>query len=158
MLIEASIRDLTTSTKQIPSTARQHVSNTVTFPTGYQVIKTGRDLVFKGTTDTKHQPALRLTNVQEVEQPPSVSIKTVAGEELVIEPISTTSPAYVTCDCEDFVYRFATTNQQHGVLFGKITRPHIPKTDRKTSNIGKIGVCKHILKFVDLLASENILK
>jgi hypothetical protein len=157
MIIEASIQDLTASTNSIDTTARQHTANQVQMRTGFQTIKMGADVVFQGETTTGHTPKLRITGFEVSEKPNAVEVVTASGP-IKIEPLSKQAQAYVSCDCEDFVFRFATTDQARGVLFGKITHPYIPKTDRATQNLGKIGVCKHLIKFVDLLTSQGILK
>lgn len=158
MLVEASIQDLITSTDQIETKARQHIANQVQFSNGFQSIKVGPDIVFQGDTSTGHHPKIRITGIKEDDGPTSVEIMTMSGKPLNILPLTKQTQCYVTCDCEDFVYRFATTNQQRGVLFGKITRPHIPKSNRMTSNLGVIGFCKHLIKFTELLTAERILK
>ncbi len=157
MLIEASIQDLISSTNTIDTDARQHVANQVQFRNGFQTIKVGSDVVFQGQTSTGHTPKIRITGLQETDEPNSIEVMTQSGP-IMILPLSKQAQAYVSCDCEDFVFRFATTDQARGVLFGKITRPYIPKTDRATQNLGKIGVCKHLIKFVELLSSQGVLK
>ena len=157
MLIEASIRDLITSTNQIETKARQHIAYQVQITGGFQTLKVGPDLVFQSNTSTGHHPKIRITGFEEYTGPGAVNVVTVAGEELSVRQLSVSSRAYVSCDCEDFIYRFAATNQQYGVLFGKITRPSIPKTNR-VQNLGLIGVCKHLIKFVELLKSEGIVR
>lgn len=157
MIVEASIQDLTASTNSIDTTARQHTANQVQFKNGFQTVKMGTDVVFQGETATGHTPKLRITGLQTDEGPNAVEVMTQSGP-IKIQPLSKQAQAYVSCDCEDFVFRFATTDQARGVLFGKITRPYIPKTNRATQNLGKIGVCKHLIKFVDLLTSQGVLK
>lgn len=157
MLVEASIQDLMTSTNSIDTDARQHIANQVQFKNGFQTVKVGTDVVFQGATTTGHTPKFRITGLEEGDGPGAVEVMTQSGP-IKIQPLSKQAQAYVSCDCEDFVFRFATTDQARGVLFGKITRPYIPKTDRATQNLGKIGVCKHLIKFVDLLSSQGVLK
>ena len=161
MLVEASIKDLINSTNQIETKARQHIAYQVRITNGFQVLRVGRDLVFQGHTSTGHDPKIRLIDYQESQQGDSTKstpIVTVAQQEIDLIPMTKHSQVYVTCNCEDFIYRFATTNQKNGVLFGHITRPTIPKTSRPSSNLGQIGVCKHLIKFIDLLTAEQILK
>lgn len=157
MIIEASIQDLTTSTNSIDTTARQHTANQVQLKNGFQTIKMGTDVVFQGETTTGHTPKIRITGLETSDSPTAIEVVTSSGP-IKIQPLSKQAQAYVSCDCEDFVFRFATTDQARGVLFGKITRPYIPKTNRATQNLGKIGVCKHLIKFVDLLTSQGVLK
>lgn len=157
MIIEASIQDLTASTNSIDTTARQHTANQVQLKNGFQTIKMGTDVVFQCETTTGHTPKLRVVGLEVSDSPNAIEVVTPSGP-IKIEPLSKQAQAYVSCDCEDFVFRFATTDQARGVLFGKITRPYIPKTNRGTQNLGKIGVCKHLIKFVDLLTSQGVLK
>lgn len=157
MIIEASIQDLTTSTNSIDTTARQHTANQVQLKNGFQTIKMGTDVVFQGETVSGHTPKLRVAGLEVTDGPTAVEVVTPSGP-IKILPLSKQAQAFVSCDCEDFVYRFATTDQARGVLFGKITRPYIPKTNRATQNLGKIGVCKHLIKFVDVLTSQGVLK
>lgn len=158
MIVEASIQDLITSTNSIATDARQHVANQVQFTKGFNTTKFGKDLVFQGVTSTGHTPKLRITGLDEGEKPGSISVVTPSGQPMHIQPMSKQAQAFVSCDCEDFVFRFATTDQARGVLFGRITKPYIPKTDRATQNLGKVGVCKHLIKFVELLSSQGVLK
>ena len=158
MLIETTIRDLITSTYQISTTARQHVYNEVQIINGYQITRVGGDLIFQCQTNTGHAPKIRIVGVDEAIGGAVSVLTTTTGEQLSINAIPPNTQSYISCDCEDFIYRFAVTNQQHGVLFGKITRPSIPKSTRATQNLGKIGVCKHLLKFIAVLTNENILK
>lgn len=158
MLIEASIQDLIRSTEQIDTTARHHIAYQVQMVNGYQVVKFGPDLVFQGQTSTNHHPKIRMVGYQLDEGPRSAKVVTVSGEELSIKPLSKRSKTYITCDCEDFIYRFAMTNQKQDVLFGRITSVYIPKTNRPSSNIGQIGVCKHIIRLIDLLEDERIVR
>lgn len=158
MLLEASIQDLIASTNQIDTPARQHVSNQVQFINGFQSVKVGDAMVFQGHTNTDHNPKVRISGLQEEDSPTAIDVILVGGNSVKILPLSKQADALVTCDCEDFVFRFATTDQQRGVLFGKITKPYIPKTDRATQNLGKIGVCKHLIKFVDMLTAQGVLK
>jgi hypothetical protein len=157
MLIEASIQDLVASTNTIDTDARQHVANQVQFTNGFQAVPAGKDIIFQGTTSTGHNPKFRISGMQKDEGPQAIQVMSPSGP-LKILPLSKQAQTLVTCDCEDFVFRFATTDQARGVLFGKITRPYIPKTDRATQNLGKVGVCKHLIKFVDLLSAQGVLK
>jgi hypothetical protein len=156
MLVEASIRDLVTSTNQIETKFRQHISNQVQLVGGYEAFKVGADLVFQADVNTGHHPKLRITGVQETDDNNATSVVLVGGERMDIKPLQKSDRAFVTCDCDDFVFRFALTNQSQGVLFGKITKQYIPKTNRPSQNLGVIGVCKHILKLVDVLTADGV--
>lgn len=157
MLLEASIRDLIVSTNQIETKFRQHVSDQVQFTMGYQVMQIGDSVVFQGYTSNDHFPKIRVLHTQPDDSTTAVKLVTVAGKSLSIVPIKKTSDVLITCNCEDFVYRFATTNQQHGVLFGSITKPYIATGVRPSQNLGVIGVCKHLIKLVDILTADRIL-
>lgn len=68
--------------------------------------------------------------------------------------------AKVRCDCLDFYYRFSVWNHGKGALEGDPPKPYVRKTDYMPSvNPTKTpGACKHIIKVMSFLRSENILR
>ncbi len=65
----------------------------------------------------------------------------------------------VSCTCLDFYYRFAVWNASDDSLIGKPPPPYIKKTNSPPYNPDKLpGVCKHIIKVMDKLISQQMFK
>lgn len=159
MIVETSLNTLINSTNSIDTDDRQHIANQVQFKAGFEASSTNDSIIFQGTTTHDYTVRLKFpVTVVDDANPTGVDVVLVGGDAVRIEQIQPNADVLVSCTCEDFVYRFATTDAAQGVLFGDIRKVSIPKTDRKTQNLGKIGLCKHLIKFTTLLKSERILR
>lgn len=65
----------------------------------------------------------------------------------------------VSCDCEDFRWRFSTYNYKDGSLFGNPPPNYVSKTNRPPANPhNSPGVCKHLIKLKKELEREEFFK
>lgn len=84
----------------------------------------------------------------------------LAGEEIFIMPLKAReNDVQVHCTCMDFYWRFAMHNNHNDSLIGKPPQPYVKKTDREPLNPDEVpGVCKHLVKLVEHLTMERVLK
>lgn len=83
------------------------------------------------------------------------------GQEHTIEPISLQgSRVKVNCGCLDFHYRFAMQNYSDDALQGMKPPLYQRKTTtRPPANPAQVsGVCKHIIKLVDTLRQQGLIR
>jgi hypothetical protein len=67
--------------------------------------------------------------------------------------------AKVNCNCLDFYYTFSVWNSKDNSLDGDPPVPYVKKTDRLPRNPKKKpGMCKHLIKFITILKSKNIVQ
>lgn len=67
--------------------------------------------------------------------------------------------AEVRCTCLDFYFTFSKWNNNDKSLYGEPPAPYTPKTDRAPRNPGqKPGMCKHLLKVVQELKNERLVR
>lgn len=159
MILEMTVRELIANTERIETTKRHHVADQVQIVGGFVVQQLGEtDLLFEGDTNTGHHPKIRAP-IQIVETG-GTRVTTADGTQLTILPISSTADdVQVTCDCEDFYFRFATLNSKANVLFGTITKVYIPKGTRNVAPASTVpAVCKHIIKLSHLLNNQGVLR
>lgn len=65
----------------------------------------------------------------------------------------------VSCTCLDFYYRFAVWNHSDDSLIGNPPPPYVKKTNSAPYNPQKLaGVCKHVIKVMDKLISQQMFK
>jgi hypothetical protein len=158
MIVEMTLDQLIRNTEQIETTKRHHIADQVQIPGGYEALKVNDgEVVFQGETNTKHHPKIRI-EIEPVETG-GVPLTLTTGENISIKPTDTRSKdVQVTCDCEDFYYRFATVNSKNGVLFGNITKVYIPKGKRKPEGPFQPSICKHIIKLGSTLRGDGVIR
>jgi hypothetical protein len=67
--------------------------------------------------------------------------------------------AEVRCTCLDFYFTFSKWNNQDKSLYGPPPEPYTPKTQRAPRNPSrKPGLCKHLLKVVQELKNERLVR
>lgn len=159
MLIESSLSELIRNTEHIDTTKRHHVANEVQLTGGiqYSRLEQGNILVV-AETNKGYQPILKLPLEQF--KTGSVSITLVDGTTDVYDPVSINNDdVQVSCNCDDFFFRFASASAKTGTLFGKINHaPYIRKGNHH-NNVQPIttpGLCKHLLKLVRVLRTQGI--
>lgn len=65
----------------------------------------------------------------------------------------------VRCSCLDFYYRFANYNSQDKSLVGRAPPIYVRKSNRPPVNPARVpGMCKHLLKIVDELRKNGMIK
>ena len=91
----------------------------------------------------------------------NVTFKGVDGEEYHIKqiPLNQTN-CKVACSCMDFYWRFAMFNFDDDSLIGDKPPPYRRKTEtRPPANPARVpGVCKHIIKLVDKLKTNRLVR
>jgi hypothetical protein len=166
ILIEYPLHRLYTDTLSHFSTEREKSQLHVQV-NSYEAIPSIDDRELKYTFDTSstgknYQTIITFKNVKYLdnETPTSVKIEAVDGSEYNIEPIQYgLANVKVKCTCLDFYYRFATWNNRDKALEGNPPPPYVKKSNRPPVNPDQIsGLCKHLMKSVDFLGDEKILK
>ncbi len=158
MIVESSMRELIANTERIPTTKRHHIANQVVIVRGFEAQRLGEDdVLFSAVTSEGHNPKIRVKVTEDEHSPTTVNL---GDTQVHITPVSVASDdVQVSCDCDDFFFRFARINSKYGVLFGRIDRVYIPKGTRHVGPVSTVpAVCKHIIKFTHLLRSHNIMK
>lgn len=82
------------------------------------------------------------------------------GEDYHVQPLELTGHSVkVRCNCLDFHYRFANYNSQDKSLVGKPPPLYQRKTNRPPVNPDQVpGMCKHLLKLVEMLRRYGLVK
>ena len=82
------------------------------------------------------------------------------GKKFYVEPVELNSTTVaVSCNCADYVMRFAHTNSANNCHVGQLPPPYTRKTTtRPPVNPDNVpGLCKHLLKMVDDLKRTGLL-
>lgn len=92
--------------------------------------------------------------------PNLVTFQAADGKDYTIEPIYLSrNNCKVRCTCLDFRWRFAMYNDKDGSLFGGGPGLYQKKTQREPNNPQQVpGVCKHILKLVAELKTNQVVR
>lgn len=83
------------------------------------------------------------------------------GQEHSIQPLLlNTTTVGVNCNCEDYIWRFATFNLNNKCHIGPIPPKYVRKTtNRPPSNPNNVpGMCKHLLKVVEDLRQKGLVR
>jgi hypothetical protein len=157
MIVEMTLDQLVRNTEKIETTKRHHIADEVQLKNGYQALKISeQEVVFQAETSTDHNPKIRM-EIEQTEQG-GIPLTLTTGESVKIQPVNTRQKdVQVTCNCDDFIFRFATVNSKNGVLFGNITKTYIAKGVRKPEGPFEPSVCKHIIKLGSVLKGDGII-
>lgn len=166
LLLEISLSNMKNNVRRDFGPERESRSNRVNV-VNYDIIPSlgEKTLLIKsrirGETGN-YQPQIRFTNVafSPDQKPNYVPIKAVDGTDLFVRQFTAAqTQAKVKCNCLDFYYRFAVWNHAKKGLEGDPPPPYVKKTDRPPVNPNKVpGSCKHIMKLVTFLRTEQILR
>jgi hypothetical protein len=147
---------------------RQHVTHEVNANNVHFKIDTDKKLLAISADTTtsssgnKHTPMMVLQDVmfQAPQSGQNVEVVGEDGTKQSITPVKlNVNNVLVACDCEDYIMRFAPFNVQQNCHLGN---PPAPYT-RKTTTYPEVnpqhlpGMCKHILKIVEILKQKRIL-
>lgn len=153
MLLETTINQLEQTTNTEHNGDRDGRSKAVVFVGSIQATKTNPGILFIGTTQTGHKVQLRPLDVEEIAD--GTVVQLISGESMTIAPISKLQAnVQLNCSCEDFTFRLARADSARGILFGRITKPYTKKTTAPANTT--VGVCKHLMKMVDVLTSVKV--
>lgn len=108
----------------------------------------------------KYQPSIKFDNVvyDDSDQSDNTSFKGMDNRDYHIIPIELSGHnAKVRCNCLDFYYRFAPSNNTDQSLLGQAPPPYVKRSNRPLVNPQKKpGVCKHLLRAIQALRSVNV--
>jgi hypothetical protein len=146
--------------------ARQHATGEVAVANIKYVPAQGKLQVDATTRSNMHEykSSIMFLTVQ-YEPQGGENITTFVGPgnaEYHIQPIDLSmSSVKVRCNCLDFFYRFATWNANDSSLLG--SKPplyqRVPGSTRPPVNPARVpGVCKHVIKTVDMLRRSGIVR
>jgi hypothetical protein len=162
---KSSLGKLEKNTKTLPSdrdgnSDRVQVSNIIFIP-----YLNEKRLLVKAKAKTQknlYNTAISFNNVKFINDEPlnTISFIAVDGEEYNIKPlILNTDNAKVNCTCLDFYYTFSVWNDNDDSLEAGTPKPYVKKTNRPPRNPPKVpGMCKHLLKMVDVLKAKGLIK
>lgn len=165
-LLELSISNLRNNNKRNFGMDREIKSHKIGI-SNYQAIPsiTDKTLLLKCTVkgeDANYDVKLRFINVIYLPEgtPDAIEIIGMDGNKYYIRPLtSSQKQVKVSCTCLDFYYRFAIWNHGKKSLEGEPPPPYIKTTNRPPVNPNKVpGACKHIIKFVDFLKGERLIR
>jgi len=165
-LMELSLSNLRNNVKMNFGNERETRSNRINV-SNYQAIPSVSDKTLllkariKGEEST-YQVQVRFTNssFSDVAQIGYTPIKAMDGREYFVKQFTLSqTQAKVKCTCLDFHYRFSVWNHSKKSLEGDPPPPYIKKTDSPPVNPNKVpGACKHIIKFMNFLKGEKIVR
>lgn len=97
---------------------------------------------------------------EDQDRPDNVSFLGANKQEVHMVPIQMArNNAEVRCTCLDFYFTFSKWNQSDKSLYGDAPPPYTPKTDRAPRNpTHRPGLCKHLLRVVQELKNEKVLR
>lgn len=107
-----------------------------------------------------HKVIIELRNV-ECNSVDGVSIPSTDNRSLVVAPVALNNTYVgVSCDCPDYIFRFATHNIKNDCHVGPIPPTYIRKTTTKPeANPRKIpGMCKHIMRSVEEIKKVGLIE
>lgn len=165
---DATIPQLQQSIEQgFPDTKkRQHATNEVQV-TAYQYIPRTNVKQLQVVSNTSSQSGGRYNQVivlRDVQYDMAESATNVSidrgGKKFFVEPVpfNTTNVA-VSCNCPDYIMRFAYTNAENNCHVGPLPKQYVRKTtDRPSANPNHVpGMCKHLLKMSEDLQRTGLL-
>ena len=166
MLLELSLSNLNNNVSRDFGTERTTRSNSVNV-VNYDIIPSvgEKTLLVKarvrGETNN-YQTQIRFTNVKFASAAAAgyAQVKAVDGQDYFVKQFTASqTQAKVKCNCLDFYWRFATWNHGKKSLEGDPPPPYIKKTNSAPVNPNKVaGSCKHIMKLVAFLKTEQVLR
>lgn len=116
--------------------------------------------VINGTHQYDSTILFHNVNYEDADRPDNITFVGADKKEYHIMPIDLArSDAEVRCTCLDFYFTFSKWNQNDKSLYGEPPPPYTPKTDRASRNpTRKPGMCKHLLKVVQELRNERVIR
>jgi hypothetical protein len=170
-LEETSAGQLHTNTMQFqpPSTKRQNamaplsVRSMILIPTRGQ--RDQGQLKVEGTVisgpKTYDSTILFLdVKYEDADRSDNITFVAVDKKEYHVMPIQMNmGNAEVRCTCLDFYFTFSKWNETDKSLYGEPPAPYTPKTDRASRNPQQTpGMCKHLLKLIQELKNERLVR
>ena len=167
VLLELSLSNLKNNVQRAFGPERNQKSPRIRVA-NYQAIPSIQDktllLKFKVSGESSpYNVEVRITNVKfgSEEDTSFVSIVATDGNTYYFrQPTQSQAQAKVKCNCLDFYYRFSVWNHGKNSLEGDPPPPYVRKTDYMppVNPTRTPGMCKHIMKVMDFLRTENIIR
>ncbi len=109
-----------------------------------------------------YDSTVMFTNVQyeDADRPDNITFVAADKKEYHVMPIQMNmGNAEVRCTCLDFYFTFSKWNETDKSLYGEPPQPYTPRTNRAPRNPGKTpGLCKHLLKVIQELKNEKLVR
>lgn len=110
----------------------------------------------------QYKQALQFNGVafEDVDTEQNATFQASDGEDYHVQPLELNGHnVKVRCSCLDFHYRFANYNAQDKSLVGRPPPLYQKKTNRPPVNPAQVpGMCKHLLKLVEMLRGYGLVK
>jgi hypothetical protein len=110
----------------------------------------------------RYQQALQFNGVafEDSDTDQNATFQASDGEDYHVQPLDLNGHnVKVRCSCLDFHYRFANYNAQDKSLVGRPPPQYQKKTNRPPVNPAQVpGMCKHLLKLVEMLRGYGLVK
>lgn len=163
--IESSLSDLYMSAVEaFPHTnKRQHAIDPVVVKSVNWIPYLGmKTLLCRGLVESdgqEYNPIIQFKKVRFLEpQPGVVEIKADDGSYYIERMFNDINDVNVRCNCPDFRYRFSYYNYVDHSLFGRKHQHYIANGIGPPANPAELpGICKHIMKVMQVLNNEGIL-
>lgn len=164
----SSVPDLETNIERgFPETRkRQHATGEVTIANVKYMPYIGMKTLHVSSTSTsnghQYKQALQFNGVQfeGSDTETNATFQASDGEDYHVQPLDLAGHnVKVRCNCLDFHYRFANYNSQDKSLVGRPPPLYQRKTNRPPVNPTQVpGMCKHLLKLVQMLQRYGLVK
>lgn len=143
---------------------RQHATNEVVISNVQYVPYIGMKMLhvksLAASNGNQYQQALQFmrVNFESEDTDTNATFQASDGEDYHIQPLNLSGHnVKVRCNCLDFHYRFANYNAQDKSLVGKPPPLYQKKTNRPPVNPSQVpGMCKHLLKLVEMLRRYGV--
>jgi len=166
-LLELSLSNLRNNVKRDFGNTRETKANSISISNYDMIPSVGEKTLLikarvRGQEGKNYQSQVRFVNVgfTTEAQPGFTQIKAVDGQDYYVKQFTASqTQAKVKCNCLDFYWRFAVWNHAKKSLEGDPPPPYVKKTDSPPVNPNKTpGSCKHIIKLISFLRTEQILR
>jgi hypothetical protein len=145
---------------------RQHVTHEVVISNVQYMPYIGMKMLhvksISASNGNQYQQALQFNGVafEDADTDQNATFQASDGEDYHVQPLELTGHnVKVRCNCMDFHYRFANYNSQDKSLVGKPPPLYQRKTNRPPVNPLQVpGMCKHLLKLVEILQRYGLVK
>lgn len=169
-LLETTVRELENNVNAMQSDLRQNATTPVMvnsmklIPMRGQresgVLKVEAQVTSK---DRKYNPVVQFEEVQfeDTDRTDNVSFTGPGKQEFHVMPINLAqNDVKVRCDCLDFYYTFSSYNNSDGSLYGEPFPPYQRKTTTRPPRnpAHKPGMCKHLLRVIQELKNEGVVR
>jgi hypothetical protein len=166
IILELSYFDLEGRTNSIMGPERKQKSNVVKLDNLMYIPMAGSGNLKIGSNTTSNNghdywSTLLFDNVTYLDEEDANGFKFTGKDnsEYYIERLPRNANVKVNCSCLDFHYRFAVWDNKFKALDGNPPAPYVKKGNRPPVNpMHSPGLCKHLIKLVNDLKTQNFFK